>query len=328
MERELRDEVASLRREVRDLESTLLTTRKLETVVRELVTSLPSPKPIQIPRADKSTSKIGMGLGLTDWHSGLVVRPDEVQGYEEYDWVIARRRLKQMVSKLVTWVTLQRQHYRIDRLNVIGLGDLCNGMIHLENLMFDEFAPPEQAINAGYALGEVLVALSAVFPEVVYDGTDSDNHARLMKKTQYQHRGQWSFNPVLHAIAREVVSKCKNVEFNEHHEIKMEIPIHDKLFLAEHGNDVRAWMGIPHYGLTRMKHREADRRSRTRKDPADYYICGHWHSYGILENQMLCPSLCGTTPYDHAAGRYSDPGQVCWMVGSQGWFGHLKMDLR
>jgi len=328
-ERRLLTEVSDLKTEVSKLSKAYAQAADLTDAISGHISAMPPPPPMKMPRPKKHSGHLSMGLAINDWHTGLVVAPDEIQGYGEYNWKIAERRRAQLLKKLINWVTMQRNSYRVDEIVVINLGDLNDGCIHLENLMFNEFAPAEQAIRSGTALGQLLVALSGVFPKVRYHGLNTDNHGRLFKKPIFQGRGHWSFNPVTHAIARQLATDCKGVEFHEHNELKVDVEINGRVFLIEHGDAGRSgsWMGIPYYWVRQLKHRECDRRSRIGKRPFDYFLCGHWHTFYIEENAMISPSLCGTTPYDHACARHASPAQVCWLVGRHGWFGHLKMDL-
>lgn len=276
---------------------------------------------------DVSSSEVVATLLVGDWHTGLVVKSDEVQGYNAYDWKIAEARRQTMVRKLLDWVALHRNAYKIDELVVIALGDLSNGMIHLENLMYDEFGAPEQAVKAGQALAEMVATVAPYFKRVRVVSLATDNHSRLTKKVAFTGRGDVSMGFVSNAIAAAALSQHKNVTFENVSAIKTDVTILNKTFLVEHGNDIKCQLGIPYYGLQRLKMREAHRRAQTGIVPFDYMVVGHFHVGAFEEDTIINPSLCGTTPYDHAVGRHSKPGQTAFLVSEHGVFNYFRMDL-
>lgn len=324
---ELRRKVRTLSQTVRQLETAYVDAANIREQVAAAIESVPPPKLISLPTPKKHDGPVTMVLCLNDWQIGLKFDSDEVQAYNSYSAEIAQRRLRLMTEKLTRWTALQRNCYRIDKVVVLGLGDINDGALRVENLMYTECPPPEQAVRSGYMLAEVLYSLEQLYPEVQVEWLNSDNHSRMFPKPMAQGRGRWSYNPVTAAVCQALLKGHDTVKFTAHDEIKVDVEVEDRLLLIEHGNDIRSWMGIPYYGMQRLRGREAERRGHSRKRPFDYFICGHWHAYHLEENMLVAPALCGTTPYDHSVGRYASPGQVCFMVGRYGWFGHLKMDL-
>lgn len=75
-----------------------------------------------------------------------------------------------------------------------------------------------------------------------------------------------------------------------------------------------SWMGIPHYGIQRATGREALRRMNTDKG-FNYFSIGHWHVPSFNQKLILINgSLSGTSEFDHACGRHSDPCQCAYLV--------------
>lgn len=288
--------------------------------------SLGPSKPYKPGTAIAGRPKVSAVLCVNDWHTGLRVRPDEVQGYNGYSWAIQEQRVFQLIDDLKRWIALHRKAYDIQELVVLGLGDMIDGTIHLEQLMANEFAPPEQALRAGRLLATMLHNLTDLAPSVRCHCLTTDNHSRLTAKVMASGRGEWSWGAVVAGTAESML-RDSTVQFHNIKTIKMEVKINDRLFLCEHGNDVRGWMGLPHYGIERLKHREQARRAAAGKQPYDYFIMAHFHNLVVLEDSMICPALCGTTPYDHASARHAKPGQVAFLVGRHGWFNHLRIDL-
>lgn len=68
-------------------------------------------------------------------------------------------------------------------------------------------------------------------------------------------------------------------------------------FVAEHGDTVRCQMGIPFYGLNRLR----DRRYKNLTGKMDFLLVGHFHQRyhqtdGSVE-VLMCPSLVGLNDY-------------------------------
>jgi len=111
-------------------------------------------------------------------------------------------------------------------------------------------------------------------------------------------------------------------------------------FLVGHGDQVRAWMGIPWYGIERDLRREAVRRLARiqeqirRSAPVsggmDYGLGGHWHApfVGPSMRYLINGSLSGTNEYDHSAGRHAQPQQVAALLSmNHGLFAPIMFRL-
>jgi len=266
----------------------------------------------------------------TDWHTGLEVKPGEIQDYNSYSWKIAERRRREALGRFIEWLEMHRQVYDIRECVVPGLGDWNDGTIHLENLMFCEFSTPQAAVRSGQALGGLLLELANHFKVVRYEGLGgAGNHDRIFVKPIYTGNADWSWTTVVHEVARDVASRASDkIVFNVHQGVRAEFSIRGKVFLADHGDSVRTYTGgLPWYGMQHLQDQEARRRAAAHKPPVDYFLFGHWHQEDKQRDRIVLPSLCGTTPYDHKAGRYSPPGQTCFLIGRRGVFNYMCMDL-
>lgn len=150
----------------------------------------------------------------------------------------------------------------------------------------------------------------------------ADNHARKTKKPQASQEGLNSENFIVGKLAQAYTEKLENITFNIY-------PMHEKVvhvdnmnYLIAHGHGVRGWMSIPHYGIERKVGREAQARLQLIMDEMakmkdvgfHKYLIGHWHIYQNSENYAICPSVSGTSAYDHQNGRIGKPGQSAWLV--------------
>jgi len=261
-----------------------------------------------------SKSPVVPAIMLSDWHVGEVIQKDEMEGFNEFNYQIAEDRIFGIVASFLNWVEVQRKIYNISTVSVLGLGDWVSGNIHAELLATNEFPLPVQTAKAGLLLGEVLVRLSAHFDAVNVDEVGADNHGRLQPKPQAKQKSTNSMSFLVHTIANQYSAKQGNIHVTEAAGIKMVTEIAKHSFLMEHGDTVKAYMGIPYYGMNRERGREAMKRMGTDK-AFNYMALGHWHVPGFVEGSVIVNgSLSGTSEFDHSVGRHSEPCQVAFMV--------------
>ena len=289
--------------------------KEMAAAVREAVTATdPFPRvPWKTPA--KPGSSIEPVFVLSDWQIGEVIDPDKTEGFGEFNWEIAQRRIFGMTEAFLAWVELQRHVYRIDRIRIFLAGDPISGDIHPELQFTNEFPIPVQSAKAGLLTGEVISRIAPHAAEVIVEGIDADNHGRMTKKNQWKEGGLNNMAHLVNVLAGECVSKHGNVDFRAGTgRIKDLFDVCGKKFLVEHGHAVKAWMGIPYYGLERARAREAVRRMNTELG-FHYQVCGHWHVAGWFAGTMLVNgNLPGTTEFDHACGRHAPPAQVAFLV--------------
>lgn len=261
-----------------------------------------------------SKSPVVPAIMLSDWHVGEVIQKDEMEGFNEFNYQVAEDRIFGIVASFLNWVEVQRKIYNISTVSVLGLGDWVSGNIHAELLATNEFPLPVQTAKAGLLLGEVLVRLSPHFDEVNVDEVGADNHGRLQPKPQAKQKATNSMSFLVHTIANQYSAKQGNIHVTEAGGIKMVTEIAKHSFLMEHGDTVKAYMGIPYYGMNRERGREAMKRMGTDK-AFNYMALGHWHVPGFVEGSVIVNgSLSGTSEFDHSVGRHAKPAQVAFMV--------------
>jgi hypothetical protein len=263
---------------------------------------------------NKAESEVVATLKLSDWHIGMVSRPEETEGFGQFNWELAQERVMYLAEKFLGWIETHRRSFRIHKLVILGEADWVSGDIHEELRHTNEFPLPVQSVRAGQLLAQLLAILAPHFPELLFSEVGADNHSRLQPKPQFKQKAFNSMSFIVYAIANEILSKHKNIEIKFSEGIKQIVDINGKKFLTEHGDDIKAWMGIPFYGMERYRGKEAFKRMRTDLG-FDYMSVAHWHVPGIISNNILVNgSLTGTDEFDHACGRHADPAQVSFLV--------------
>lgn len=286
----------------------------LSEILAELEVAEP-PKMVYDKRAGEGKSSAALAAQISDLHIGQKTEPSEIEGFGEFSYEIAVRRMNLFSDKLIDFAYTHRNAYDIPELDIIGTGDYISGDIHPELLVTNEFPSPVQAVKAGYLIGEFLRKVSPHFPKVRVELVTIDNHGRLTRKPQKAQGGFNNFGYIAAHIAKEYVSLCKNVEVVIHPAVSAIIRVQNTKYLCGHGHGIIGQMGIPWYGIERKKGREALARFHMADDKKhDKMVLGHFHTAMNHPDWMMGGSLSGTDANDHDAGRHSDPCQTAWFV--------------
>ena len=109
-------------------------------------------------------------LMVSDWHIGV----DCNNFYNTYNFDVAKTRIKKLTVDVINYC----KSFKVQRLNVVNLGDLIHGKIHKNARIENEFDVVQQVIKAAELLAEMLNQLQEAAPEVIYRSV-IDNHARM-----------------------------------------------------------------------------------------------------------------------------------------------------
>ena len=279
-----------------------------------IIASDPYP-PIQLIGKPASSSPIAAVLKLSDWQIGEVTQAAETEGFGEFNFVIAERRVFNLIEGFLGWVDMHRKAgYNIQSLHIFSEADLVSGNIHYELEVTNEFPVTVAAVKAGMLLSETIRQLAPHFDEVVVWEMSADNHGRLTRKSQAKQGGLNNYSYVAHVVCNETLKNHKNIDIHMGEGTKLLADVLGKKFLISHGHHIMGQMGIPYYGMERDRAREAVKRQNTDKS-FDYISIGHWHVPAIISGNILVNgSLTGTTEFDHMSGRHALPSQVSFMV--------------
>lgn len=313
----LKASIKKLKKENQKLKFLLEYQKEIAQAIKDAVIAYPPPKNYPTIKTKKSNKRTVACLALGDWHIGEIIRPNETEGFGKYNSTIAKERLDSILVSFIKWINVQRKVYNIQECCVFGLGDYISGGIHQELLMNQEFPPIEQAIHAGKLLSDVLYQLSNYFNKVCFYGLSSDNHGRTFQKPIYKQKGLTNYSHVTLQIAKLGLANNKKIDFNEILAISKSVKVGGKQILITHGDCIRGWMGVPYYGIERLKGREYIRRA-TRNEKFDYILMGHWHVPSLLSgNVLINGALSGPSEFDYANGRISEPCQVAFLMHSE-----------
>lgn len=257
---------------------------------------------------------------ISDWHIGEVIDVKETEGFGRYNWQIAQDRMRETVTGWIRWVNTLRTGYSIEKAVVVGLGDFISGgpAMHYELEVTNEFPSPVQTAKAAQLIEDTLLNLGTSFEQIDFHMIGADNHSRLTKKPQAKQKALNSMSYLVYQLAAKGLQNSNNISCSMADGVRENLEIGGYKFLSEHGDLVKAWMGIPYYGIERHRAKEALRRMFDNRG-FHYQLIAHYHVpwFGSI---IMNGSLCGTTEYDSGCGRHAKPSQVAFLVGKHGAF--------
>lgn len=330
------DEAAFLKSEVARLNK-VITSQKLfsgyQSVLKDtIVEAIDALEPLPAAEYKEGTSSdadISAVFKVSDWHIGAVTNAWETEGFGQFNWALAQERVDYLAQKFLGWIETHRKSFKIPKLFILSEGDMVSGNIHYELDVTNEFPVPVQAVKAGGLLARFVATLAPHFKEVHFSQINIDNHSRLTRKLQFAQGGENSWQYVVHELANAKLAKHGNINTLAAGGIRQVVNVDGIRILTEHGHTTKSYMGIPWYGIERLKGKESGKRLQAMLDIErneglsalkkeigfDYMSMGHWHTPCIINNSIIINgSLPGTTEYDHAFGRSAPPSQVSFLI--------------
>ncbi len=348
LKREHDEEKQQLRRELSEKDSVIKEYRKehgrLEVFFNRVISYVTPIKPLtsifkEVYRRinDVSESEVVPVKHITDSHMGSVQEADEIEHFNEFSPEICEKRNLGFTKRFIDWVSLHRGVYNIKNCHVIMTGDLISGDIHDELRVTNAFPAPEQVVRAAQIHTQQIALLAPYFEKVTVDFLTEDNHSRLTKKPQAKEAGLNSYGYLVAKLMEAYLVKHTNVIFNIHPMHEKVIQVSNRNYLITHGHGIKAWMGIPWYGIERRTAREATaRQSLIMEDVKlakeigfNKIIHGHFHVPFDTPLYSCGGSVSGTDAYDHQSGRHANPCQSAWMVHPKhGEFNRVNFQLK
>lgn len=265
---------------------------------------------IDVVRIDKKPSKDGRSetvpvLMCSDWHFGAVVRPQEVNGLNEYNIEIAHERSAALFRNTLRVVKMLRSTADVDRMVLWLGGDLIDNWIHAEQAQTQELSPTQQLIEVEKALVAAidLLLASGDFEEILIP-CNFGNHGRTTQKMQsngHQTSYEWlMYQSLQRHYRKEPRTKFMIAETNS---LYMDILGQSTRFM--HGDCIKYQGGVGGVHVPLIKW--IDRANRSIR--ADHTFLGHFHQIIMGGNYSVNSSLCGAMPYGMRAGYGSEPPQ-------------------
>jgi hypothetical protein len=304
LERELREanEQAGIQQYVR----TLLGTVKID---REV------PKWVDAPPRDADSGPGVPTLFLSDLHWGEVVRPEELNGANEFNLEIARRRLRHTIDTTVHLLRTLDPKMRYPGIVVPLGGDMISGDIHEELAETNELPSIPTVLDLHDHLAPAIVHLADVCGRVFLPCV-AGNHGRTHKKPRFKNRARTSFDWMLYQFLIRTLGNDKRITFYVPEGPDARYRVAGVTYNLTHGDQFKAGDSIigPIGPLMRGNQKKTAKQSALQQ-PYDVMIAGHWHQYIHLARMIVNGSLKG---YDEYADSWNfsvePPQQALWVT--------------
>lgn len=284
-------------------------------------------RPVACPKPRRQKGKIQETLVAlnSDGHHDQVVRPEEVNGLEDYNFPVSLRRAEQYVDRLIRTAKCSYDRYDYHRLCIFDLGDSTSGEIH-DAERKSAFGNQFKNCSAIAKLKAAMYRdLAAHFPKVDIICT-SGNHGRRTTRKEYAGGALNNWDFMCNDVARELLRDQENVTFHIPNSWDTIVDVEGFAFHASHGDDVASSAGNPWEGLAKLhKTNSGIHRGSGANQPfcdareIDYYVIGHHHTLGSVDGNgvgYICNGAwLGTDPFAYQAIRVAGrPQQLIFGV--------------
>lgn len=309
-------ELARLRSEVATLKSRYKAALAQIDRDRERADSLVALKGISATRATRRVAgrntkhDATMVVLLSDIHCEETVRPETVNGLNEYSLDVCQRRLDELWSRFFAMLEHERQLCRIDRVCIWLGGDLITGMIHPELAEENSLHPLAAKRWIGSRLRGFIDAASEHAKEVVV-ATSCGNHGRTTEKLR-TNEADTSYEHDLY-LTMQAEERKRNVrwQIGEGHLNYVDLDGFCVRFCHGHAIRYQGGIGGIHVPLNKAI---AAWDSTTR---ADLTCIGHWHqfSWGRSGRYVTNGSVIGHSAYAiRIKANYEPPCQAAFVI--------------
>jgi hypothetical protein len=247
---------------------------------------------------------------LSDIHCEEVVRPETVNGLNEFNLDVCDARLAELWQRFFAMLEHERQLCRIDRVCVWLGGDLISGMIHPELAEENSLHPLAAKRWIGSRLRGFIDAASERVKEIVV-ATSCGNHGRTTEKLR-TNEADTSYEHDLY-LTMQAEERKKNVrwQIGEGHLNYVDLDGFRVRFCHGHAIRYQGGIGGIHVPLNKAI---AAWDSTTR---ADLTCIGHWHqfSWGRSGRYVTNGSVIGHSAYAiRIKANYEPPCQAAFVI--------------
>jgi hypothetical protein len=253
-------------------------------------------------------------LLLSDLHWGEVVRPEEIGGVNEFNIVLARKRLQRVVSKTKT---LLRDSVIGDYPGIVVClgGDMVSGSIHEELEQTNDGTVLVQMLDLFEHLQTAIKELAAEFGKVHIPAV-TGNHGRSNKKWQAKQRAHLSYEWLMYQFLERAFAGDDRVSFQVGDGPDVDYDLLGTRYRLTHGDTFKGGDGMigPLGPITRGTIKRG-RMALSMGSPFDLLLLGHWHTLIWGANFIVNGTLKGFDEYAMTLSATPEPpAQALWLT--------------
>lgn len=272
--------------------------------------------PVPIPSLSPSSKKAAKAIKhdqeeiitlISDSHIGEHLDARSMGGVGVYDLDVFHKQMESYQKSLASILDVYEK-IPTPNIHVAFLGDLIDGrFIYRGQTRHLNLFAMEQVLEAVRIFASHLRWLASRF-ERVYVHCVVGNHGRIGQKGE-GHPTKDNLEWAIYHMMKQLLESQENIIWNIPETWYAYTEIAGTRFLFIHGEDIRGWMGIPHYGLQRARQRLYEWM------PHDYLVCGHHHQDAKFGGHILNGAWPGPSEFSlKALQSASLPSQKFLMV--------------
>jgi len=277
----LKSELQSVRQKYYNLlKKTDIADRILE-YTKQNIKALPSVKAPVLQKKDFKKNQETAVLVLSCLHIGEVVKPEQIDYLNKYDFRTFVQRLQFVVDKTIKFTLHNMNNYQYDELVVMMTGDMVSGdVLHEELAETNEINVVQQVHYGSLVMAQALLELAQVFPKIRCVGVVG-NHGRIKKDKYFKDKQNMSFDYMFYQSCAALLVNQKNIEWQIPQTHWADINIEGKKFHIVHG-DLMGGSGSPIAKLEKEANKIRGIKSAV-GDSVDYLVSSHYHSTGKMQ---------------------------------------------
>lgn len=244
----------------------------------------------------------------SDWHVEETVRPESVNGLNEFNLQIAEQRVGKFFDGILKLTEIERHGVDVRNLVLILGGDLMTGYIHEELQESNSLSPVQTII---WLRDRIIAGIERLrkegnFGRIIVPCCYG-NHGRTTRKPRHATGAANSYEWLLYQV---LAKDCPDVEWHVAESYHTYLPVYGKMLRIHHGDAIRYEGGIGGLTIPLEKAIAAWNKAKV----ADIDLFGHWHAQ--QQNPKWCSngSLIGYNAFSVAIKAPYEPPQQTYFL--------------
>lgn len=266
------------------------------------------------PREHTSGLREATAVALaSDWHIEERVDGAAVNGVNEFNLAIARRRVQRYFEGLAYLVKYHHGRFAIRDLLLWLGGDLITGYLREENLEHNELSPVQAIAELHSWIEPGIRYVLERCDEIEHAAIkcSSGNHGRLTDKVRPSTREANSIEWLLYAMLARTFRDEPRVSFELPQGSQTYVDVYDWVVRLTHGDETKFGGGV---GGIMIPIRKAIAKWQTVRH-AHLTCMGHYHQEHFLRDLCVNGSLVGYGPYSLSiAAPFEEPRQSFFLM--------------
>lgn len=324
----MRREQAEIKSLKRQLERTVQEYQKLSDAYDIALNLKTSQVNRSIPKIDtnkKSGNEATAIVQISDGHFGKVIIPSTVNGLNEYNPDIAKKRMQHCAENTIKLIKKEREDVKIDNLVLILGGDfLENSQLHNHSEMTTSMSPMEETLFSREILHKYIKTVCEYgnFKKIAIACTRG-NHSRITHRMVASVDYRMNYETILYSILKDDFSK-EAIEWTIPDSEIAEVDVYGKMLRVVHGHQIKFQGGVG--GLTVPLNKYVMRMDQINK--AFYNFVHHYHnlSYPTVRTTVN-GSIVGYDPYAMSIGCSYEPPMQSFQLLDSKWGMTIKAPI-